>query len=54
MRNKGSYSLPKFRKGQLVNTPDGKGHIIQISYESGSNWYRVKEKYYAEGEISVG
>ena len=49
---KGHYNLPKFRKGNKVNTPEGEGHITQISYEGGVNWYRVKDKFYAETEIS--
>jgi hypothetical protein len=48
---KGNYSLPKYRKGQKVVTPDGEGHILQIAYEGGANWYRVKEKFYGEVEI---
>lgn len=48
---RGFYKPPKFRKGNKVMTPDGEGHIVQISYEGGANWYRVKDKYYAETEI---
>lgn len=48
----GHYKPPKFKKGVKVKTPDGEGHIIQISYEGGVNWYMVKEKYYAETELT--
>lgn len=52
------YSLPKFKKGQQVKII-GTGHVsgvIRISYESGHNWYTVRdkdgiEKNYAEPEI---
>jgi hypothetical protein len=50
---KGNYSLPKYRKGQKVNTPEGEGHISQITYEGGANWYRIKEKFYAESELKL-
>ena len=48
---KGNYSLPKYRKGQKVTTPDGEGHISQITYLSGVNWYKVREKFYGEQEL---
>lgn len=48
------FTPPKYRRGQKVTTKDGvTGHILSIMYDSGINWYRVKEKYYAEGEITV-
>lgn len=51
MKNKGQYNLPIFRKGNKVKTPDGEGHITQISYLGGANWYKVKDKFYSEYEL---
>lgn len=49
---KGNYQPPKYRKGNKVMTPDGQGHITQIQYDSGANWYSVKGKFYSEHELT--
>jgi hypothetical protein len=52
MAKQGYYSLPKFKKGQLVNSPSGEGVIEGMDYMGGANWYKVNGKYYAEQEIT--
>jgi hypothetical protein len=49
---KGNYNLPKYRKGNKVNTPQGEGVITMITYEGGANWYRVNNTFYSENEIT--
>jgi len=47
-----NFVLPKFRKGQTVNSPSGEGIIEDLTYTGGENWYFVNGKYYGENEIT--
>lgn len=53
IKNKGKFTPPKYRRGQRVVIKDSgvDGIILSITYEKGVNWYRIKEKYYAEEEL---
>jgi len=46
-----TFSLPKFRKGDTVKTPDGVGKIIKIHLTGVGYMYEIGNKYYAEVEL---
>jgi hypothetical protein len=46
------FQLPRYKRGQLVQTADGEGVIVQVRLiEPTGYWYNINDKFYAQHEI---
>jgi hypothetical protein len=47
------WKFPKYKKGDNVKSPDGKGCVVQLQYMDGKNWYQLDsgEAWYREDEL---
>jgi hypothetical protein len=44
------WTYPKFKIGDSVTTPNGKGVVSQVKWD-GQNWYEVDGSWFSEKEI---
>lgn len=54
MTTKPKFTFPKFKKLQLVRTPEGPGKITSIDNTNIGYFYTIGNKIWAEHEIKTG
>ena len=46
------FTPPKFKKGEMVMSPNGSFQVDNITYTQGEHWYEVNNIFYGEHEIN--